>query len=48
MSFCPGCQMVHFHTKNPHMGIFRRVLERKMLVYLMTLLNISRPIWYIL
>jgi uncharacterized membrane protein len=28
-----GCQMVYFMTKNPHLSIFWRAWEGKMLVY---------------
>jgi hypothetical protein len=31
-----GCQMAYFQTKNPNLGKFWRVLQWKMLVYLMT------------
>jgi hypothetical protein len=30
-----GCQMVQFQTKNPNLGNFRRVLQWKMLVFVM-------------
>jgi hypothetical protein len=35
-----GCQMVFFHTKNPNLDKFRRVLDWKLLIYLMAILNI--------
>jgi hypothetical protein len=38
-----GCQMVYFYTKNPYLRKFWRVLEWKMLLYYMTILNILRP-----
>jgi hypothetical protein len=34
--------MVHFHNKNPYLGIFWRALEWKMLVYFMPIWNILR------
>jgi hypothetical protein len=33
MTFGQGCQMVYFQTKNPNLGKFLRVLQRKVLVY---------------
>jgi hypothetical protein len=36
-SAAQGCQMVYFKTKNPNLGTFWRVLQWKMLVYLMPL-----------
>jgi hypothetical protein len=41
-SFGPvqGCQMVYFQTKNPKLGKFWRVLQRKILIHFMF-------IWYI-
>jgi hypothetical protein len=38
-----GCQMVCFQTKNRNLGKFRKALEWKMLVYIMTVWNILRP-----
>jgi hypothetical protein len=38
-----GCQMVHFNAKNANLGIFRRTLKLKMLVYLMAIWSILRP-----
>jgi hypothetical protein len=38
-----GCQMVSFQTENPNLGKFWRALERRMLIYFMTILNILRP-----
>jgi hypothetical protein len=35
-----GCQMVHFQTKNPNLGIFFWALECKVLFYFMTIWNI--------
>jgi hypothetical protein len=35
--------MVYFQTENPKLGKFCRSLERKMLVYFMTIWNILRP-----
>jgi hypothetical protein len=35
--------MVCFQTKNPNLGKFWRVLQWKMLVYLMTIWSILRP-----
>jgi hypothetical protein len=34
-----GCQMVYFYAKNRNLGKYRRALERKMLVYFMTIWN---------
>jgi hypothetical protein len=42
-----GGQMVHFQTKNPNLGKFRRALELKRLVYFGPLEYIT-AIWYIL
>jgi hypothetical protein len=39
-----GCQMVCFHTKNPNLGTFWRVLQWKMLVYFMDTWSILRSI----
>jgi hypothetical protein len=36
--------MVYFQTKNPTLGKFWRVLQRKMIVYLMVIWSILRPI----
>jgi hypothetical protein len=38
-----GCQAVYFHTNNPDLGKFCRVLERKLLVYFIAIWNILRP-----
>jgi hypothetical protein len=38
-----GCQVVYFHTKNPNLGKFWRVLQWKMLEYFMAVWNILRP-----
>jgi hypothetical protein len=38
-----GCQMVYFQTKSPNLGKFWRVLQWKMLVYFMSVWNISLP-----
>jgi hypothetical protein len=36
-----GCQMLHFHNKNPNLGKFWRAVELKMLVvHLMVICNI--------
>jgi hypothetical protein len=46
--------MAYFQTKNTNLGKFWRVLQRKMLVYIMAIWSILRPfgifmtIWYIL
>jgi hypothetical protein len=34
------CQMVSFQTKNPNLGIFWRILELKMLLYILVIWNI--------
>jgi hypothetical protein len=39
-----GCQTVYFQTKNPNLGKFWRVSQRKMLVYFITIWSILRPI----
>jgi hypothetical protein len=38
-----GCQMVYFQTKNPNLGKFCNVLQRKMLVFLRPFCLIIRP-----
>jgi hypothetical protein len=38
-----GCQMAYFKTKNPNLGKFWRVLQWKMLVYLLAIWSILRP-----
>jgi hypothetical protein len=43
LSSVQGCQMVHFQTKNRNLGKFWRVLQRKMLVYVLNSLSILRP-----
>jgi hypothetical protein len=35
-----GCQMVYFQTQNPNLGKFWRVLDGKMLLYLMAIWNV--------
>jgi hypothetical protein len=39
-----GCQMFYFQTKNPNMSKFWRVLQWKMLVYVMDISSILRPL----
>jgi hypothetical protein len=53
--FVQGCQMVYFQTKNSNLGKFWRVLQRKMLVYFMSMFGLFyghwkyvTAIWYIL
>jgi hypothetical protein len=53
--FVQGCQMVYFQTKNSNLGKFWRVLQRKMLVYFMSMFGLFyghwkyvMAIWYIL
>jgi hypothetical protein len=42
-----GCQMAKFQTKNPNLGRFWRVLQWKMLVYLMAIWSISANfVWH--
>jgi hypothetical protein len=44
-----GCQMVYFQTKNPNLGKFSSVLQRKMLVYIFYVQLVYVPaIWSIL
>jgi hypothetical protein len=38
-----GCQMVCFQTKGPNLGKFWRVLQWKILVYILTIWSILRP-----
>jgi hypothetical protein len=42
-SWVQGCQMVYFHTKNRHLGIFSWSLEWKILICIMVIWNILRP-----
>jgi hypothetical protein len=37
-----GCQMAYFQTRNPDLGKFWRILQWKMLIYLMTIWSIIR------
>jgi hypothetical protein len=39
-----GCQMVSFQTKNSNFGIFWRILEWIMLLYIPVIWNILRPL----
>jgi hypothetical protein len=41
-----GCQMVSFQTKNPNLDKFWRALDRKMLMYFMTIWNILQTLRY--
>jgi hypothetical protein len=38
-----GCQMVYLQAKNPNLGKFWRILQRKILVYFMSIRYILRP-----
>jgi hypothetical protein len=39
-----GCQMVCFRTKNPTLGKFWRVLQRKILAYFINIWSLLRPL----
>jgi serine/threonine protein kinase len=39
----PGCQMAYFQTKNPNLGNFCRVLQRKMLVNFTAIWSLLLP-----
>jgi hypothetical protein len=43
-----GCQMAYFETKIPNLGKFWRVLQWKMMVYLIAILVYFMAIWSIL
>jgi hypothetical protein len=43
-----GCKMVYFQTKNPNLGNFLRVFQRKMLVFFYEHLVYFATIWYTL